>query len=57
MVVPKTSVPLLQPASDLSLIRPRGHTGWLSGAVMPQPGKFWGGRSPQTRQKRSHLVS
>jgi hypothetical protein len=35
MVVPKTSVPLLQAASDLSLIRPGGHTGWPPGAAMP----------------------
>jgi hypothetical protein len=37
MVVPKTSVPLLQPAADLSLIRPCDHTGRLSGAAMPWP--------------------
>jgi len=29
MVVPKTSVPLLQAAADLSLIRPSDHMGWL----------------------------
>ena len=37
MVVPKTSVPLLQPTADLSLIRPSDHTGWLYGAAMPWP--------------------
>jgi hypothetical protein len=59
MVVPKTSVPLLKPAADLSLIRPCDHTGWLSGAAMPWPSQIlrWAVTSGTPEAESPRLVT